>query len=138
MNVEKRTSRLTADITESSHDLLKEAVIKFDSSKGKLIEKMIKNFLGKQDAAVKPAAKRKVFVKPTPLEVDSYMVERGVNNPNEAQNFHDFYESKGWVVGRVKMKDWKAAVRNWLKGSEKKAQGKTSGNLSACEGFING
>ena len=25
----------------------------------------------------------------------------------------DYYESKGWLVGRSKMKDWRAAVRNW-------------------------
>lgn len=33
----------------------------------------------------------------------------------DAQRFFDFYESKGWVVGKSPMKDWKAAVRNWRK-----------------------
>jgi len=63
----------------------------------------------------KPKTKR--FKAPTPLEVDAYMVERGLNNPDEAMKFCDFYESKGWVVGKAKMKSWKAAVRNWLKGN---------------------
>lgn len=49
---EKRDSRLTADISETAHDLLKAAVIKFDSSKGKLVEKMIKNFLSDTDEPV--------------------------------------------------------------------------------------
>jgi hypothetical protein len=31
----------------------------------------------------------------------------------DAQRFVDFYESKGWMVGKSKMKDWKAAYRNW-------------------------
>lgn len=32
--------------------------------------------------------------------------------------FIDFYESKGWMVGKNKMKDWKAAARNWSKREE--------------------
>jgi hypothetical protein len=31
----------------------------------------------------------------------------------DADAFVDFYESKGWLVGKNKMKDWKAAVRTW-------------------------
>lgn len=39
--------------------------------------------------------------------------------PNlDAQRFHDFYSSKGWMVGKNKMKDWKAAARNWLSRNE--------------------
>jgi len=68
-------------------------------------------------AVIKPSAKR--FIPPTPLEVDSYMVERDINDPNEAQSFCDFYESNGWKVGKNKMKCWKASVRNWLKGYKK-------------------
>ena len=40
-----------------------------------------------------------------------YCEERG--NGIDAQSFVDFYESKGWVVGKSPMKDWKAAVRTW-------------------------
>ena len=29
--------------------------------------------------------------------------------------FHDHYESVGWVVGKKKMKDWKAAARGWAR-----------------------
>jgi hypothetical protein len=29
--------------------------------------------------------------------------------------FINFYESKGWMVGKNKMKDWKAAIRTWVK-----------------------
>lgn len=39
--------------------------------------------------------------------------------PNlDAQRFHDFYSSKGWMVGKNKMKDWRAAARNWLSRNE--------------------
>ena len=32
-----------------------------------------------------------------------------------AQQFFDYYESKGWKVGKSPMKDWKASVRTWEK-----------------------
>lgn len=80
-------------------------------------------------AIAKPKAKQ--FKSPSPLEVDSYMVERGVNDPNEAQSFCDFYESKGWLVGKAKMKCWKASVRNWLKGYKAKTKGTDILQLSA-------
>jgi hypothetical protein len=57
----------------------------------------------------KPSRTR--FVKPTVKEIASYCQERG-NNIN-AEHFFDYYESKGWTVGKQPMKDWKAAVRNW-------------------------
>ena len=56
---------------------------------------------------------QKRFVKPTVAEVKAYCQERGNNVDPEA--FVDFYESKGWVVGKVKMKNWQASVRTWEK-----------------------
>ena len=53
-----------------------------------------------------------------------YMYEKGVNSATEPEKFIDFYESKGWVVGKAKMKCWKAAVRNWLKGYKEKTGNK--------------
>lgn len=55
----------------------------------------------------------KKFQKPTIEQIRDYCVEAGKNIDPEA--FFDFYEAKGWVVGRSPMKDWKAAVRNWAK-----------------------
>lgn len=54
---------------------------------------------------------KKVFEKPTVEEVRAYCRER--NNGINADSFVDFYESKGWLIGKNKMKDWKAAVRTW-------------------------
>lgn len=54
------------------------------------------------------------FTRPTYEDVLGYMRERNVPDPGmESKKFHDFYTSKGWLVGKVPMKDWKAAVRNW-------------------------
>ena len=51
------------------------------------------------------------FKEPTLEEVKKYCEERQ-NNVNP-QKFIDFYKSKGWMVGKNKMKDWKACVRTW-------------------------
>ena len=54
---------------------------------------------------------QKKFKKPTYEEVEEYCNER--NNNINPQKFIDFYESKGWYVGKNKMKDWKACIRTW-------------------------
>ena len=51
------------------------------------------------------------FKKPTLEEVKEYCEER--NNGIDAETFINFYESKGWMVGKNKMKDWKACIRTW-------------------------
>ena len=51
------------------------------------------------------------FCKPTPKQVVEYGQSRGF--PIDGEEFCDFYESKGWVVGKSPMKDWQAAVRTW-------------------------
>ena len=51
------------------------------------------------------------FVKPKVEEIDSYCKDR--KNNVDAQQFFDYYESKGWKVGKSPMKDWKSAVRTW-------------------------
>ena len=59
----------------------------------------------------KPKKSTKRFIIPTVKEIEEYCNERKNNvNPNK---FFDFYESKGWLVGKNKMKNWKAAVRTW-------------------------
>lgn len=53
------------------------------------------------------------FAPPTPSEVSAYAQERG--RTIDADRFVDFYASKGWMVGKTPMKDWRASVRNWLR-----------------------
>lgn len=65
---------------------------------------------GDTDTARKKAGST-IFKPPTEDEVRAYCQERG--NAVDAGKFHDFYASKGWMVGKTKMKDWKAAVRTW-------------------------
>ena len=58
-------------------------------------------------------SKSKAFVPPTPLQVKEYAASLGKHIMGH--DFCDFYESKGWMVGKNKMKSWEAAVRNWCK-----------------------
>lgn len=55
----------------------------------------------------------KRFKKPTIDEIKTYCLER--KNTINAEQFFDFYESKGWKIGNSPMKDWKASVRTWEK-----------------------
>ena len=55
--------------------------------------------------------KKALFKKPTLDEVKNYCILR--KNNIEAEAFIDFYESKDWLIGKNKMKDWKACVRTW-------------------------
>ena len=70
---------------------------------------------------VKP---QKRFIPPTPQEVKAYCLEKGYSI--DAEQFVAFYESKGWLVGKNKMKNWKAAVITWVKRQDQDAQPKKS------------
>lgn len=69
--------------------------------------------------------KRTVFIPPTIDECREYFVAKG-DTEAEAEAFVDFYQSKGWMVGRNKMKDWRCAVRGWIRRKkEQRAQNGT-------------
>jgi hypothetical protein len=56
-----------------------------------------------------------VFIKPSPQEVNEYT--KSIGFILDAEYFIDYYETRGWIVGKNKMKDWKAAIRNWKKNN---------------------
>ncbi len=60
----------------------------------------------------------KRFTPPTADEVSAYSDE--INAGVDGQQFVDFYESKGWMIGKNKMKDWKAAVRTWKRSESQR------------------
>lgn len=70
-----------------------------------------------------PKKKTKItrFIPPTAEEVRRYCQEN--NYSVDAERFVDFYECKGWMVGKNKMKNWKAAVRTWVRQNGKGAAG---------------
>lgn len=76
--------------------------------------------------AVKPPACRR-FIPPSAEEVKQYCREQGYSV--DAERFVDHYESNGWMVGRNKMKNWKASVRNWSR--KEKVNGEHYGKTEA-------
>ncbi len=67
------------------------------------------------------------FRAPSPEEVDeyarSYAEGKGLDLAStdfDPERFVDFYAQKGWMVGKAKMKDWKASVRIWVRSSKPK------------------
>ena len=77
-------------------------------------------------------SRAKRFTPPTLAEVQSYVAER--QSPVDPQGFIDFYESKGWLVGKTPMKDWKAACRNaekWERWANKAPQTRPGGDVFA-------
>lgn len=66
------------------------------------------------------------FTPPTLDDVLAYVRERG--SDVDPQRFLDFYASKGWMVGKNPMKDWKAAVRTWEKRELEKKGGAMNGH----------
>lgn len=97
----------------------------------------VREELGKSKADKPPRAAR--FTPPTLAEVQTYVAER--HSPVDPQGFIDFYEAKGWMVGKSLMKDWKAACRNaehwerWTRGKRQAGKpfvynyGSTEGSL---------
>ena len=67
--------------------------------------------------------KNSAFQPPTKEDVSNYCEER--KNGVDAKRFIDFHTMKGWMVGKNKMKDWKAGVRTWeKKGGTKRDTGR--------------
>ncbi len=77
--------------------------------------------------------KDKRFTPPTINEVTAYCLER--KNQVDAEYFIDFYASKGWMIGKNKMKDWKSALRRAEKWKESTNKPLTPINTRATEEY---
>ncbi len=64
-------------------------------------------------------ADKKRFKPPTVEQVAVYGRSRGSNV--DPEHFVDYYEARGWKLGKTAMKDWKAAFRTWEKNNKKSA-----------------
>lgn len=67
------------------------------------------------------------FLPPSLDEVKKYILEKGFSV--DAENFVNFYESKGWFVGKNKMKNWKAAVATWEKREKEQPKKQQKPNI---------
>lgn len=76
---------------------------------------------------IKERGKVARFRAPSPAEVAEYAqqfaADKGLDLTAldfDPERFVDFYAQKGWMVGKSRMKDWKASVRNWVRTSKPK------------------
>ena len=84
-------------------------------------------YLNNTDIGGKPP---KRFTKPSLAQVTEYKNQNQyISDP---QGFIDYHESKGWVVGRSPMKDWKGAFRRW-ETNEKKWSKENANKQSSSE-----
>jgi hypothetical protein len=80
--------------------------------------KTLLKVVGTEVAPAKPVTSR--FVKPDYEQAANEFWASGkfmnhITAQDQGQAFVDFYQAKNWMVGKTKMKDWKAAVRNWIR-----------------------
>ena len=94
----------------------KKQMVSEESKKSKCFSEKAKKADNEYDNDLKEntleGVKEKRFAPPTLENVSGYCREMGYTNVDAAR-FIDFYTSNGWMVGKNRMKDWKAAVRNW-------------------------
>lgn len=64
------------------------------------------------------------FQKPSLNDIRAYCISRA--NNVDPEQFFNFYESKGWTIGKSPMRDWRAAVRTWEKREKETPQRKRS------------
>lgn len=83
------------------------------------------------DAPERKRSKRKPFVPPTVEEVREYCEQR--KNKVNPEKFVNSYTAKGWMIGKTKMKDWKAAVRTWEQEDKKEGVKNNGGNRKPIE-----
>ena len=98
---QERRCRQKQLITEKSSDKSSDVVVSEEDKEEDI------------DKEKKENTKRKSFVPPTVDEVKDYL--DSVGSKVDAEAFVAFYESKDWMIGRNKMKSWKAAIVTWEK-----------------------
>jgi hypothetical protein len=104
----KRDLQKYEDIRKRNQDNARK---RWDATALSGIPKSTKNADSVSDSVSVSVNDKKVFKKPTIEDVKTYMKELGMNDISERWMSH--YESNGWLVGKNKMKDWKASVRTW-------------------------
>lgn len=70
------------------------------------------NINNNKESNINITKESKKFTKPTIEDLKAYCEEKGLGNV-DVEYFYDYYESNGWQVGKSKMKDYKATLRNW-------------------------
>ena len=132
-NVQKRNLKLRANVEKvenfypNSTQILPDIDIEKEIEEKENEDTLLHNISSKEKT-------KQTFKKPTIEEVFQYVYEQGYQMDSEA--FYDFYESKNWMVGRNKMKDWKASVRNWARNEKGRTQPSRRPSVGGATGTV--
>ena len=118
----KSNKAYTLDVSKMDTECIQNGYIGKDSIGKVSIDKNSIDKDSKGESVRGEKAKR--FYPPTLDEVKQYCEER--KNNIDPMAFIDFYSSKGWMIGKNRMKDWKAAVRTWERKRKEKYQAESS------------
>ena len=118
----KSNKAYTLDVSKMDTECIQNGYIGKDSIGKVSIDKNSIDKDSKGESVRGEKAKR--FYPPTIDEVKQYCEER--KNNIDPMAFIDFYSSKGWMIGKNRMKDWKAAVRTWERKRKQKSQAESS------------
>ena len=119
----KSNKAYTLDVSKMDTECIQNGYIGKDSIGKVSIDKNSIDKDSKGESVRGEKAKR--FYPPTIDEVKQYCEER--KNNIDPMAFIDFYSSKGWMIGKNRMKDWKAAVRTWER--KRKEESKTESSV---------
>ena len=119
----KSNKAYTLDVSKMDTECIQNGYIGKDSIGKVSIDKNSIDKDSKGESVRVEKAKR--FYPPTLDEVKQYCEER--KNNIDPMAFIDFYSSKGWMIGKNRMKDWKAAVRTWER--KRKEESKTESSV---------
>ena len=114
----KSNKAYTLDVSKMDTECIQNGYIGKDSIGKVSIDKNSIDKDSKGESVRGEKAKR--FYPPTLDEVKQYCEER--KNNIDPMAFIDFYSSKGWMIGKNRMKDWKAAVRTWERKRKEQSQ----------------
>ena len=105
----------------SIFDEVQESDLKVEEEKEKKLREKKKKIFSNNSAVISSEVEKSIskHSKPTLEEAQIYFLEKNFSEI-EAQRFFNYFESNGWLVGgKTKMKDWKAAARNWMLNTKK-------------------
>jgi len=85
-----------------------------DKNTQKLLEMLFHKVYGEIPEEAQPLFRTNRFTPPSVKEIEDYLIEKKVLSPKEnAQKFYNFYDAKGWMIGKNKMRNWKSAINTW-------------------------
>ena len=85
---------------------------------------------GKEPETHSQKGRKKAFVPPTLEEVQAYMDQKGEHRFT-ALRFWNYYEARGWTLGKSKMRFWRRVLDNWAESDINNGAGRTKQSAQA-------